>query len=92
MFIDKYDIDTNEVRVYTEIIPKLIQFEKNFYNGQSRLEEFLPKFYAGGADKQTKGFFLIMEDLSEKYRMVTILQSTERVVCFMANSINAGSK
>ena len=34
----------------------------------------MPKFYAGGADKVTRGFFLIMEDLSEHYTMVWTLE------------------
>ena len=72
LHIDKYNVDTNEVRAYTEIIPSLENFEKNFSDGKSRLQDFFPKFYSGGANKETGGFFLIMEDLSENYRMVNI--------------------
>ena len=71
-FINKYDVDTNEVRAYAETIPKLIELEKSYRNGYSWLAEIIPKFYAGGADKETGGFFLIMEDLSENYKMVCI--------------------
>ena len=69
-FINKYNVDTIEVKAYAETIPKLIEFERNHRNGESWLEEIMPKFYAGGADKVTRGFFLIMEDLSENYTMV----------------------
>ena len=71
-FINKYDVDTNEVTAYTETIPTLIEFENSFSNGKSRLLDFFPKFYAGGVDKKTGGFFLIMEDLSENYKMVNV--------------------
>ena len=69
-FINKYNVDTNEVKAYAETIPKLIEFERNHRNGESWLKEIMPKFYAGGADKVTRGFFLIMEDLAENYTMV----------------------
>ena len=71
-FINKYNVDTNEVKAYSETIPKLIELEKAYCNGESQLAKIMPKFYAGGADKETRGFFLIMEDLSDNYVMVNI--------------------
>ena len=69
-FISKYNVDTNEVKAYAETIPKLIDLEKSYRNGYSWLAEIIPKYYAGGADKETEGFFLIMEDLSENHKIV----------------------
>ena len=63
-------MDTNEVKAYCETIPKLIELEKTYCNGESKVAKIMPKFYAGGADKETRGFFLIMEDLSDNYVMV----------------------
>ena len=60
----------DEVKAYCETIPKLIELEKTYCNGESQVAKIMPKFYAGGADKETRGFFLIMEDLSDNYVMV----------------------
>ena len=47
----------------------------------------MPKFYAGGADKATGGFFLIMEDLSENYTMVWTLDPIKDLI-FRSGSQN----
>ncbi len=68
-FINTYNIDINEVRAYRETLPKLVNLEKELCQGLSKLEAWLPKFYAGGSNKETKGFFLILQDISEEFKV-----------------------
>ena len=67
-FINRYNVDTTEVIAYSEVLPQLIDFEKSYLK-ESRLEQAIPKFYAGGSNKSNQGFFLILEDLSENFTM-----------------------
>ena len=70
VFSNKFNMNSIEIRAYTELIPKFVELEKNCRDGYSFLEEMMPKFYAGAANEATKGFFLILEDLSESFNMV----------------------
>ena len=69
-FIATHNVDLNEVKLYTETLPEMVEFEKlRLENSNSRLERILPKYYAGGAsfEEGKRGFFLILEDLSEDF-------------------------
>lgn len=50
----------------------MIDFEKRFIGQDSKLGPKLPKFYAGGAS--SKGFFIILEDLSEKFQIRSVTE------------------
>merc|ERR1739848_294795 len=59
-----------ELDAYSNMLPKLIAFEKSRCENSSRLEDQLPKLYAGGANKDTKGSFFILEDISDQFAVV----------------------
>ena len=99
--IDKYNVDANEIVAYTEIIPELVAFEKLRCHGKSKLEDVIPKFYAGGVDKKQRGFFLVIEDLSDEYKITDnaeglnlqqIILAVENIAHFHALSYACGKE
>jgi hypothetical protein len=69
-FMEEYNIDVTEVKAYTEYLPMLVKFETEQL-GISKLTSISPKLYAGecSMEKDKRGFYLIMEDLTPDYRM-----------------------
>jgi hypothetical protein len=66
-----YNIDIAEVNAYTEYLPMLVKFEMDQL-GKSELANLSPNLYAGGCsmEKDKRGFYLIMGDLTPDYRMI----------------------
>ena len=69
-FINDYGVDLKELKAYQTILPELINYEKKIL-GTSKLQMKIPKFYAGGISESDgiHGFFLILEDLSDNYKI-----------------------
>lgn len=70
VYFERNNFDQVEIRFYKEYLPKLIEFEKKFM--KSELEnEFVPEFLRGDfcLDFKNRGYYLILEDISEKYEM-----------------------
>jgi hypothetical protein len=85
-----YNIDVAEVNAYTEYLPMLVKFEMDQL-GRSELANLSPKLYAGecSMEKDKRGFYLIMEDLTPDYRMIKTedglsLNQLEVTLCQMA--------
>jgi hypothetical protein len=70
-FINHYNIDVVEVKAYQDILPTLADFEYK-ETSKSLVGNIIPKFFAGGCnlDNESRGFFLILEDLSDDYTSV----------------------
>ena len=68
--VQSYHCHHREVIAYQQILPQMIEFEKQF--GDSDLEGKTPKFYHGDFDEM--GFVLIMEDHSDSYFMKSVNQ------------------
>ena len=62
---DTNNFDEVEIIFYTKYLPDLIQFEKTKCKS-SEMENMTPKIYGGDycLEKEKRGFYLIMEDLS----------------------------
>ena len=69
-YVNDYGIDKKELNVYQEILPALMEYEIQMF-GHSKLQMKIPKFYAGGISESDgiHGFFLILEDLSDNYKI-----------------------
>ena len=71
------NFDEVEVRFYKEYLPAIVEFTKeqmgteNDNTTATILENMVPKFYSGDycLEKEQRGFYLIMDDLSSQYRM-----------------------
>ena len=70
VFIENFPLDKIEIRAYDELMPKLQNFEqKNL--GTTKLRNMLCKCYGGkySMQKESRGFYLILEDISETFKM-----------------------
>lgn len=71
--MDKIDFDRIEISTYKSFIPELIKYEKLYCDPErSQLEDLIPSIYAADycLDKQNRGYYLIMEDISDKYSLI----------------------
>ena len=71
-FVLGFSVDQIEIEALRIWVPKLIEFEKTKTKGQSELENMMPKFYAGdySLDKENRGFYLILEDISSDFKIL----------------------
>ena len=71
--MDKIDFDRIEISTYKSFMPELIKYEQLYCNPErSQLEDLIPSIYAADycLDKQNRGYYLIMEDISDKYSLI----------------------
>ena len=73
------NFDEVEIRFYKEYLPAIVQFTKEQLGSEKDnttaiiLENMVPKFYSGDfcLEKEQRGFYMIMDDLSSQYSMKT---------------------
>ena len=71
--MDKNAMDRIEIQFYNTFLPQLIQYEKEKCQGKSELEQgFVPKVLAADycLDVEKRGFYLVMEDISDQFDIV----------------------
>jgi hypothetical protein len=76
IFYDTSNLDELEIRFYKEYLPALIDFTKETSEKKivlNCLENMVVKFYCGdySLDKEERGFYLILDDLSSQYKVKT---------------------
>ena len=73
------NFDEVEIKFYKEYLPAIVQFTKEFLESEEGnttatiLGNMVPKFYSGNycLEKEHRGFYMIMDDLSSQYNMKT---------------------
>ena len=77
-YVNDYGIDKKELNVYQDILPTLMEYEIQIF-GESKLQMKIPKFYAGGftGSGSTYGFYLIIEDVSDHYKILSNSQGSD---------------
>ena len=77
-FYDTSNLDELEIRFYKEYLPALVDFTKQESSDKENtklhsLENMIVKFYCGdySLDKEERGFYLILNDLSSQYKVKT---------------------
>ena len=70
VFIENFPLDKIEIQAYDELMPKLQNFEQKKL-GTTKLRNMLCKCYGGkySMQKESRGFYLILEDISETFKM-----------------------
>jgi len=77
IFYDTSNLDELEIRFYKEYLPALVDFTKQETSEKNImlncLENMVVKFYCGdySLDKEERGFYLILDDLSSQYKVKT---------------------
>ena len=78
IFYDTSNLDELEIRFYKEYLPALVDFTKQESSEKentmlSSSENMVVKFYCGdySLDKEERGFYLILDDLSSQYKLKT---------------------
>ena len=80
-----YDVNLDEVEIkfYKEYLVALIDFtkEKSKLDVADELENMAPKLYSSGycLEKENRGFYLIMDDISSQYSMKTGPEGTDQI-------------
>ena len=74
-FVRRACMDSNEVKAYTDFLPKLVEFEETkSTQGISEIKSFLPKVYDGSYSTDHKSgltnLYIVMEDLSPDWHSV----------------------
>jgi len=70
--MDTHAMDRIEILFYNTFLPDMIKFEKERCGGKSELETLVPKVLAADycLDKENRGFYLVMEDVSDRFKMI----------------------
>ena len=78
IFYDTSNLDELEIRFYKEYLPALVDFTKQESSEKENTmlnssENMVVKFYCGdySLDKEERGFYLILDDLSSQYKVKT---------------------
>ena len=75
IFYDTSNLDELEIRFYKEYLPALVDFTKQQSSEKENYssDNIVVKFYCGdySLDKEERGFYLILDDLSSQYKVKT---------------------
>ena len=78
IFYDTSNLDELEIRFYKEYLPAMVDFNKQECSQKENTmlnssENMVVKFYCGdySLDKEERGFYLILDDLSSQYKVKT---------------------
>lgn len=71
VFIENFALDAIEVATYSSVFKQLEDFEREQLGSSSEIRSISCKFYAGDCcqDKNNRGFYIILEDISETFKM-----------------------
>ncbi len=72
-FVKKMRLDVTEVEAYRAVFRDLIKYEESLFAGSSALSKAVPGFVSGGyelnPDPDRRGFFLLLEDVSDQFEV-----------------------